>query len=185
MQLFVTILQGVRLISGMTSHEFNNLVGRLRPRLIHFASGFVRDGASTAEDMVQEAIVKLWKSSNEQKVRNPEALTIQILRNVCLDYIKLKKNNMESLKPTFQVYDKNDPAQVLESKDCFANILLYIDALPKDQMLAIRLRDIMGYEISEIAIILETSEGNVRTLLSRARQKIREKLMHNSSTIDL
>jgi RNA polymerase sigma-70 factor (ECF subfamily) len=49
--------------------------------------------------------------------------------------------------------------------------------LPREQMLAIRLRDVMGYEMSEIAVILDTSEGNVRTLLSRARQKLREKLL--------
>lgn len=161
----------------MTTHEFNILVGRLRPRLIHFASGFVKEGASTAEDMVQEAIIKLWKSNETQQIRNPEALTIQILKNVCLDYIKLKKNNMEGLKPNFGVYCESDPAQVLESKDSIYNILSYIDTLPKDQMLAIRLRDVMGYEMNEIATILDTSEGNVRTLLSRARQKLREKMM--------
>ena len=44
-------------------------------------------------------------------------------------------------------------------------------------MLAVRLRDVMGYEMEEIARILETSEGNVRTLLSRARQKLREKII--------
>jgi len=31
--------------------------------------------------------------------------------------------------------------------------------------------------MEEIARILETSEGNVRTLLSRARQKLREKII--------
>lgn len=166
----------------MTSHEFNNLVVRLRPRLILFAKGFVKDGASTSEDMVQEAIIKLWKSNQTQQVRNPEALTIQILKNVCLDYIKLKKNNMEGLKPNSLVYEQSDPSQILESKDSVANILSYIDALPKDQVLAIRLRDIMGYEMAQIAEILDTSEGNVRTLLSRARQKLRERLMHNFCT---
>jgi len=161
----------------MTSHEFNILVGRLRPRLIHFASGFIKDGPSTPEDMVQEAIIKLWKSNELQQIRNLEALTIQILRNVCLDYIKLKKNNMEGLKPNFRIYCDRDPAQVLESKDYVCSILSLIDTLPKDQMLAIRLRDVMGYEMNEVATILDTSEGNVRTLLSRARQKLREKMM--------
>jgi RNA polymerase sigma factor (sigma-70 family) len=46
-------------------------------------------------------------------------------------------------------------------------------------MIAVRLRDIMGYEMDEIAKILGTSEGNVRTLLSRARQRLREKLLAN------
>ncbi len=126
--------------------------------------------------LVQEAIIKLWKSNENQEIRNPEALLIHILKNVCLDYLKLKKNNMEGLKPTFKLFCESDPAKTLESKDQVNNILSYVNTLPKDQMLAIRLRDIMGYEMEEIAIILDTSEGNVRTLLSRARQKLREKL---------
>lgn len=153
------------------------MVGKLRPRLIHFANGFVKGGAATAEDMVQEAVIKLWRSNELQEIRNPEALTVQILKNVCLDYIKLKKNNMEALNPNFRVYTENDPSVALESKDEMCNINVYLAQLPEDQMLAVRLRDIMGYEMDEIAHILGTTEGNVRTLLSRARQRLREKLM--------
>lgn len=161
----------------MTSQEFNIVVAKLRPRLISFASGFVKDGASTADDMVQEAIIRLWKSNEMQEIRNPEALTMQILKNVCLDYLKLKKNNMSQLNPNFRVFADSDPSGVLESKDEICNINNYLASLPEDQMLAVRLRDIMGYEMEEIATILGTTEGNVRTLLSRARQKLREKLM--------
>ncbi|MDD2584803.1 MAG: sigma factor, partial [Bacteroidales bacterium] len=63
----------------MTGKEFNIIITKLRPRLIGFASKFVKGGPSTPEDMVQEAIIKLWKSNELQKERNPEALTIQIL----------------------------------------------------------------------------------------------------------
>ena len=161
----------------MTSHEFNRVVEKLRPKLVNFAKTFVKEGASTPDDMVQEAVIRLWKTMDIQEVRNPEALTVQILKNVCLDYIKLKKNNMDQLKPNFRIYTENDPSEVLESKDELCNINSFLSQLPEDQMLAVRLRDVMGYEMSEIADILGTTEGNVRTLLSRARQKLREKLM--------
>ncbi|MHC1779482.1 MAG: RNA polymerase sigma factor [Bacteroidales bacterium] len=161
----------------MTPQEFNIVVSKLRPRLINFASGFVKDGASTADDMVQEAIIKLWKSNEIQEVRNPEALTMHILKNVCLDYLKLKKNSMESLNPNFRIYTDSDPSSSIERKDEVCSINSYLSILPNDQMIAVRLRDIMGYEMEEIAKILDTTEGNVRTLLSRARQKLREKLL--------
>ncbi len=161
----------------MTPQEFNIVVSKLRPRLINFASGFVKDGASTADDMVQEAIIKLWKSNEIQEVRNPEALTMHILKNVCLDYLKLKKNSMESLNPNFRIYTDSDPSSSIERKDEVCSIKSYLSILPNDQMIAVRLRDIMGYEMEEIAKILDTTEGNVRTLLSRARQKLREKLL--------
>jgi RNA polymerase sigma-70 factor (ECF subfamily) len=161
----------------MTSQEFNILVGKLRPRLVLFANGFVKGGAATAEDMVQDAVIKLWRSNQLQEIRNPEALTVQILKNVCLDYLKLKKNNMDALNPNFRVFSESDPSEILESKDEMCNINGYMAKLPEDQMLAVRLRDIMGYEMEEIAHILGTTEGNVRTLLSRARQKLREQLL--------
>lgn len=161
----------------MTGKEFNILITKLRPKLISFARGFVKGGPSTPEDMVQEATIKLWRSNELQQVRNIEALTIQILKNVCLDYIKLKKNSMEGLSPNFKSYSESDPAQQLESKDAYNTMLSHINSLPKDQMLAVRLRDVMGYQMSEIATILDTSEGNVRTLLSRGRLKLRDKLI--------
>lgn len=161
----------------MTTEEFNHIVVKLRPRLVNFAKGFVSDGASTPEDMVQEAIIKLWKSNSIQDIRNPEAMSVHILRNVCLDYLKLKKNNMDGLNPKMSILGGEDPSRALESKDEMCNILKHLDSLPKEQMLAVRLRDVMGYEMEEIARILDTSEGNVRTLLTRARQKLREKLL--------
>ncbi len=161
----------------MTAEELKKLSLQLRPRLINFAKGFVKDGASTPEDMVQEAIIKLWMSSQVQQVRNPEAMTTHILRNVCLDYLKLKKNNTDGLNSNMRVFDSQDPADILESKDEMCRIQRHLDSLPREQMLAVRLRDVMGYEMSEIAVILDTSEGNVRTLLSRERQKLKEKLL--------
>jgi RNA polymerase sigma-70 factor (ECF subfamily) len=160
----------------MTEQEFNILVQRLRPKLINFAGGFVKTGAATAEDMVQDAVIKLWCTQEIQEVKNHEALTLHILKNVCIDYLRLKKNNTESLNVNSTHKLTEDPVAALERKDQFAFLRGCIDTLPSDQMLAVRLRDIMGYEMEEIAVILDTTEGNVRTLLSRARQKLREKI---------
>ncbi len=161
----------------MTAQEFNITIERLRPRLLNFASGFVGDGASTADDMVQEAVLRLWRSQELYVIRSAEALTMQILRNVCLDYLKLKKNNCAELPENARVYNEGDPHSLLESKDSLSRVKQLMEELPPDQMIAMRLRDIMGYEMEEIAQILGTTEGNVRTLLSRARQKMREKLL--------
>ena len=160
----------------MTEQEFNILVQRLRPKLINFAGGFVKTGAATAEDMVQDAVIKVWRTQEIQEVKNHEALTLHILKNVCIDYLRLKKNNTESLNVNSTHKLTEDPVAALERKDQFAFLRGCIDTLPSDQMLAVRLRDIMGYEMEEIAVILDTTEGNVRTLLSRARQKLREKI---------
>jgi len=177
--MVVTNQSSVRLSYGMTSVEFEILVNKARPRLIFFAKGFVGEGAATAEDMVQDAIIKLWNSSQMHEIKNPEALLRHILRNVCLDYIKLKKNNAESLSSDFKRYAGDSPSADVEIKEKISFVHKLIKALPDEQMVAVRLRDVMGYEMDEIAIILSTTEGNVRTLLSRARKKLREQLIGN------
>lgn len=161
----------------MTTKEFNITVEKLRPKLMHFANGFVRTGAHTAEDLVQEAVLKLWKSQDAYQIRNAEALTMQILKNVCLDYLKIKKNISEELPPNIRIYNDTDPLLAVEQRERVAKVRDLISVLPPDQMLAVRLRDVMGYEMSEIAEMIGTTEGNVRTLLSRARQKLRDSLL--------
>ena len=52
-----------------------------------------------------------------------------------------------------------------------------IAELPDTQRLAIHMRDVEGYEIEEIADLLESDEASVRVNLSRARKSIREQLI--------
>ena len=52
-----------------------------------------------------------------------------------------------------------------------------IAQLPEKQRLAIHMRDIEGYEMDEIANLLESDEASVRVNISRARKSIREQLI--------
>ena len=52
-----------------------------------------------------------------------------------------------------------------------------IAELPEKQRVAIHMRDVEGYEIEEIATLLECDESSVRMNLSRARKSVREQLI--------
>jgi len=69
------------------------------------------------------------------------------------------------------------PQAILEEKEMHAFICKLIDRLPLQQRMCIRLRDVEGYELEEIAHILESDQGTIRTNLSRARKKIREQII--------
>lgn len=170
----------------MTEREFNIVVNNYRPKLIFFAASYLREGAATPEDMVQEAVLKLWNYSRKESVKNPSAILVQILKNVCLDYIKLKKNSQDSIdndqSSYHHLYDSSSSAlDILDSKDKITRLNRVLNSMSKDQMLAIRLRDIMGLEMSEIANVLDTSESNVRTLLSRGRKILKDKYYRDGS----
>jgi RNA polymerase sigma factor, sigma-70 family len=162
----------------MNEREFNRAIISLRPKLIHFAKGFTWIGYATPEDMVQDAILKVWKMNAKGVIfRNIEAMCVEVLKNVCLDYLRLKKNNNCSLKAEILTGDNivsvsENPQLKMEVKEKLVNVMKIVESLPLDQQMTLRLRDVMGYEFKEIAQIIGTSEGNVRVLLSRARQNI-------------
>ena len=65
----------------------------------------------------------------------------------------------------------------LEQKDAAECIRRLIAQLPTLQQTIIRMKDIEGYELAEIAEITATPVENVRVNLSRARKKIREQFL--------
>ncbi len=162
----------------MTEQEFNRNIEGVRKQLVHFAEGFAVSGAATAEDMVQEAVMRVWGlNCNGEYFRSMEAVLFTVLRNICLDYIKLKKNNNRSLDkmPGFSPDNCSyaSPHQALETKEKIEMLKTFLRCLPADQQVVLRLRDVMGYELDEIAVILDTTQGNIRTMLSRVRGKLR------------
>ena len=65
---------------------------------------------------------------------------------------------------------------VLESDETVARVLAAIAQLPPAQRTVITLRDIEGWESSEVCNTLEISETNQRVLLHRARSRVRADL---------
>lgn len=167
----------------MTEQEFNRNINGIRKHLICFAEGFATTGAATPEDMVQEAVMRVWRlNCNGETFRNIEAVSVAILKNICLDYIKLRKNQNYGAegesKMSFIRSECPSPEQALEVKDKIEQLKIYIRHLPAEHQVVLRLRDVMGYELDEIAVVLNTSQGNVRTMLSRARGKLRHFLLN-------
>jgi RNA polymerase sigma-70 factor (ECF subfamily) len=68
------------------------------------------------------------------------------------------------------------PEDQIASAETRALIDSTIDALPLRQQQVIRLRDIEGWEPSEVCQALEISDGNQRILLHRARARVRSML---------
>ncbi len=165
----------------MTEREFNITITKIRGSLVRFAAGFSVEGALTPEDMVQESIARIWRLNCEgMEFNSTEAISKKIIKNVCLDYIKLKKNNNKSIeeRDSINVQHEQTPEKILERKESFNMIVGYISKLTPEQQVVIRLRDVMGYELDEIAQIVGATEGNTRVLLSRARKKLRDLLLN-------
>ncbi|MHB9141805.1 MAG: RNA polymerase sigma factor [Paludibacter sp.] len=166
----------------MDSTQFNNQILTLSDKLYRFGKSILRN-ENDARDALQDLNLKLWeKRQYLDEVENVPAFIMRAMRNLCLDM--LRKNHVdEELKPDLEYVELN-PHQQTEQKDTVSRIKMLIDGLPEMQRSIIRMRDVEGMELSEIAYILSLTENAVCVNLSRARQKIREKILNEHKRVE-
>jgi len=70
------------------------------------------------------------------------------------------------------LWHHNTPDAILTEAELQGCIDKHMELLPADQQAALRLREMEEMEFSEISTALSLSEGNVRVMLHRARQKL-------------
>lgn len=161
----------------MELETFKSTVLPLRDKLLKYSVKLTDDGAD-AEDIVQEAFLKLWYIRDRlDGYQSVEALSVQVVKNLCLD--KLRSKRMDRMPENSQsiLADTVTPEQLLEQHDAVAIIGRLIQQLPTLQQCIIRMKDVEGYELSEIAQITGTQIESVRVNLSRARKKVREQFI--------
>jgi RNA polymerase sigma-70 factor (ECF subfamily) len=158
----------------MDTTGFNQLMKHLRPKMYRFALAFV-GRSEEAEDVVQDVSESLWKRRMElDKLHSVEAYAMNSVKNKCLDRLRAVGRRTVELDEAMQTAHEQTPYRMMEQKDMVAMVRKLVAQLPVQQEMALRLRDIEGYELDEIAAIMNLNESAVRANLSRARQKIRQ-----------
>ena len=161
----------------MELETFKSTVLPLRDKLLKYSVKLTDDGAD-AEDIVQEAFLKLWYIRDRlDGYQSVEALSVQVVKNLCLDKLRSKRMDRMPENSESILADTVTPEQLLEQHDAVAIIGRLIQQLPTVQQCIIRMKDVEGYELSEIAQITGTQIESVRVNLSRARKKVREQFL--------
>ena len=161
----------------MELETFKSTVLPLRDKLLKYSVKLTDDGAD-AEDIVQEAFLKLWYIRDRlDGYQSVEALSVQVVKNLCLDKLRSKRMDRMPENSESILADTVTPEQLLEQHDAAAIIGRLIQQLPTLQQCIIQMKDVEGYELSEIAQITGTQIESVRVNLSRARKKVREQFL--------
>jgi len=102
----------------------------------------------------------------------------RIAINTCLDYKKKSRREVSRTEPLAEDLpsDKPLPEQLYESREITAAVQLALQKLPPKLRAAIVLREIEGLSYKEIADVLHTSMGTVKSRISRAREELRHLL---------
>ena len=160
----------------MTAEEFKRIFLPCHPRLYRFAFRLTGN-REDAEDLVQEAFLKLWNSRERiGEPENPAAFCMTALRNTFVDSVRRRREDSSTipLDERLTITADNDVGRDIESRDSINMVLSLIDNLPSNQRDIMRMRDIADAPFDEIETVTGLSPGNIRTLLSRARKKIKE-----------
>ena len=164
-------------MAAITTQEFEHHFKSLYKPLCLFALRYT-DQVDDAEDIVQEAFLKLWYIRDRlDGYQSVEALSVQVVKNLCLDKLRSKRMDRMPENSESILADTVTPEQLLEQHDAVAIIGRLIQQLPTLQQCIIRMKDVEGYELSEIAQITGTQIESVRVNLSRARKKVREQFL--------
>ena len=160
----------------MKTKDFEDRVLSLSDRIYPMVARMLGNSGS-AEDAVQEIMIKLWdrrkKIANHPNIKGFVFLTA---RNYCLDLLKKKSPDFDS--SDFQMTMlASDPSQnQLEWKELSTVIERLLKELPGQQCEVMMMRDVDGFEFSEIAAATNLKVEHVRVLLSRARKQVGMKL---------
>jgi RNA polymerase sigma factor (sigma-70 family) len=137
-----------------------------------------------ADDATQEAFISAYKALGRYRGGNFKAWLMRIVTNACYDELRRRKRKPQSSldeisetyesSPLFISKDAPDPEDIQVRSALVAAIESCLETLPEEQKIAAILRDVEGYDYEEIANIMATSLGTVKSRLSRARTKLRE-----------
>ena len=148
-----------------------------------------------AEDAVQESFMRAWRSRDRFEGRSAmRSWLYRIATNVCLDMVKGKERRARPMDltsacqpieanlnvpvearwiepiPDTLVSPEGDPAEVTIARESVRLALVAaLQQLPARQRAVLILREVLRWEASEVAELLDTSVASVNSALQRAR----------------
>jgi len=143
-------------------------VKAMRPMLLSVARGIL-DSDEDAEDVVQDAMLRLWQLRDEP-VRNVRGFARIVVRNLSLSKIRRKPLTVDIGQANLAADDDTET----DRNEQIDRMMALVDALPTMQQTVLRLRHMQDTTMADIASIIGTSEVAVRQSLSRARRSIIE-----------
>jgi RNA polymerase sigma-70 factor (ECF subfamily) len=177
-----------RVVSGDID-AFDEIVYRYKDRLFNFVYRFV-GGRETAEDIVQETFLRVFRKRREYKaLANFSTWIFTIAGNLAKSELRRRKrwrflyiDKEEDGERKMELPDDSwRPDNVTQSALAEATIHKAIDSLPAKYREVIILRDVQNMSYQEIADIVGCPVGTVKSRVNRGRLRLQGKLRRLSN----
>jgi len=134
----------------------------------------------TAMDITQEAFLRLWKKLEEgEEIANPRAWLLRVARNLAEDHAKsaFRRNGTHPPQTMNGVQAQElMPLERLEREETFGQLRHILEQMPRGDREILTFRYALDYDTDEIARLLSINPTAVHMRLSRARQRLAERL---------
>lgn len=151
------------------ARDFESFFEAERGRLFRMLV-LVTGSAHEADDLVQDAFVKLWERwGRVSQLENP----IGYLHRTAMNLFRSRYRHAAYVAKRRLSFGREgpDPLVAVEAKD---DALRMLRALTRRQRAAIVLTELLGYTVAEAAVELSIRPGTVRVLMSQARARVAE-----------
>ncbi|MBO4489431.1 MAG: RNA polymerase sigma factor [Bacteroidales bacterium] len=127
-----------------------------------------------AQDLFHDIIVMILTNIHSFKTESSiKSWIYRISVNKCIDYLRCQSVRKTELDDDMMNYPSSERLNETLTMDQLVEI---INTLPVNQKLAFNLYEVEGYNEQEIVKIMGMTPTNVRTLISRAKQSLRNRI---------
>jgi len=164
--------------------QLNTWVSESVPQVLRYACTLVQT-RQVAEDLVQDCCCRLLAKADVYNLpRDGTKLLFRSVTNACINWtqrqppeisLDQRQSPASSGRQALPDPASPEPVQIAMQRELEQAVDTAMRALPLNQRAAIELRS-LGHSLEEVAEILETSHGNARVLLHRARVTLADRL---------
>lgn len=154
----------------MEHEDFSLLYQQLYRPMLLYAFSFTKE-RHAAEDLVQSAFLKALLSYNGAQ----GTLRFWLMRVLRNEFISWRRKEAFCAAEVEDV-DIRDPLEQLLQKDAQRRVYEAVLRLPEKYRVVLLQSTLVGLTDAELARLYETSEGNIRKIRSRARERVRREM---------
>jgi RNA polymerase sigma-70 factor (ECF subfamily) len=158
---------------GKTDRDFSKLYDNFSPVLFGLITKWVKD-REAAENLLQDVFIKAWRSREQYDAAKGKVFTwlYNITRHLCIDYLRSKAYKKYKASLLSEDISLLLPGSGNPAPDTIG-LRKLVHTLRKEEQEVIELMYFKGLTQREIAAILGTPLGTVKTRMSRAIKNLR------------
>ncbi len=154
---------------------YNRLFTSLSTSIYNFIY-FKCGNTAQAEDLVQEAFIKLWENCAKVPQEKAKSFLYTVCNNAFLNEVAHKKVVLNYVQKTESGINQQSPHYILEEKEFDKKLQNAIANLTEAQRIAFLMNRIEGKKYREIAEILDISIKAVEKRMSQALESLRKEI---------